>query len=77
MRNLLLGITAVLTLASGCYLGRSPTQKRNAKVLNGVAIAFGGVVTVATLASGLGGTACNGDCCSGASRGSVTDEAVR
>lgn len=63
MRRTTLILTAALTLVSGCYLGRTPVKKRDAKALNGVAIALGGTLMFTSVASIFdGGNACNGDC---------------
>jgi len=59
----LLVVVAILTLGAGCFTGRTPTKKRAAYGINGVAIVFGSALMVGGVASLFGGgPACGGDC---------------
>jgi hypothetical protein len=51
MRTKLVLLTVMLTLASGCFLGRTPSQKRSSYMVNGLGAALGTVVLLAALQS--------------------------
>ncbi len=59
MRKTVVLLVATITLVSGCYLGRTPTRKREAYALNGVAMGLGSLLIVSVLAGGHG---CVGYC---------------